>query len=118
MSNWHRSPERSWLCTAPASLSTECPTRTIRRGPGSARRIAHSALNLRSLPPATGIGSLSGREFEVLAAAATGVGRGAIAESLYISENTVKNHLVNIYAKLGIGNRMAAVALAIESGAL
>jgi DNA-binding NarL/FixJ family response regulator len=60
---------------------------------------------IRSPQPA-----LSAREVELLELLATGMGNRAIARQLFISEATVKTHLVHIYAKLGVENRTAAIA--------
>lgn len=54
--------------------------------------------------------SLSGREIELLELLATGQSNREMARSLFISEATVKTHLVHIYQKLGAENRVAAVA--------
>lgn len=61
---------------------------------------------------------LSQRESEILRALATGASNRAIAEELFISQATVKTHLVHIYTKLGVDNRTAAVAAAREKGLL
>ncbi len=61
---------------------------------------------------------LSHREKEVLRLVAAGATNREIAETLVISENTVKNHLKNIMEKLGSKNRMQAVRLAMEHGLL
>lgn len=53
---------------------------------------------------------LTGREAEILELVAAGLTNAAIAERLWISPGTVKKHLDNIYAKLGVANRTAAVA--------
>lgn len=58
--------------------------------------------------------SLSPREIEILRGLATGASNRALAKSLFISEATVKTHLVHIYAKLGVDNRTAAVSRARE----
>lgn len=55
---------------------------------------------------------LSGRERDILRLLAVGRPNRAIAEELRISENTVKWHLKNIYDKLGVENRTAAVLAA------
>lgn len=65
-----------------------------------------------------GVGLLSKRELEVLAASAGGEDRRAVGRSLGISGKTVGNHLAKVYAKLGVTNRMSAVAVAVKSGAL
>lgn len=53
---------------------------------------------------------LSTREAEVLELVAAGLTNAAIAEKLWISPGTVKKHLDNIYARLGVSNRAEAVA--------
>ena len=62
--------------------------------------------------------NLSGREVEVLGLVARGSSNREIAEALWISEATVKSHLIRIYAKLGVTDRTAAVTTAIERGML
>jgi LuxR family maltose regulon positive regulatory protein len=53
--------------------------------------------------------SLSARELEILTLAAEGLKRDDIAGKLYVSEGTVQTHLHNIYQKLDVGGRMAAI---------
>jgi DNA-binding CsgD family transcriptional regulator len=55
---------------------------------------------------------LTTREAEILELVAAGLTNAAIAERLWISPGTVKKHLDNIYEKLGVANRTAAVARA------
>ncbi len=62
--------------------------------------------------------SLSGREVEVLELVARGKGNKEIARSLWISEATVKSHLLHIYDKLGAADRASAVAAAMKRGIL
>ncbi|QDO03131.1 response regulator transcription factor [Streptomyces sp. RLB3-17] len=52
---------------------------------------------------------LSHREIEVVRLLAEGRSNRGIAEALYLSEATVKTHLVRAYRKLRVGNRAAAV---------
>jgi len=59
---------------------------------------------------------LSPREGEVLQLVALGATNRAIAESLFISENTVKTHLKSIMEKLHLANRSQAAAYAIQRG--
>jgi DNA-binding NarL/FixJ family response regulator len=61
---------------------------------------------------------LSQREFEVLELVAAGTTNREAAARLFISEATVKTHLLHIYAKLGVGDRAAAVAEAFNRGLL
>ena len=57
---------------------------------------------------------LSPREREVLVLVAAGKTNREIAAALVISEHTVGRHLDNVFAKLGVGNRAAAIAYAME----
>ncbi|MBQ5950996.1 MAG: AAA family ATPase [Lachnospiraceae bacterium] len=52
---------------------------------------------------------LSAREVEVLALIEKGLSSAAIGDTLYISQHTVKRHLQNIYTKLGVNNKVAAI---------
>jgi DNA-binding NarL/FixJ family response regulator len=63
-------------------------------------------------------GPLSQRELQVLELVAAGSTNREAAARLYITEATVKTHLLNIYAKLGVGDRAAAVAEAYNRGLL
>jgi DNA-binding NarL/FixJ family response regulator len=57
---------------------------------------------------------LTGREIEVLRHVARGMNNRDIAKELFISENTVKNHVRNILEKLQIHSRMEAVMVAVR----
>lgn len=57
---------------------------------------------------------LSDRELDVLALLVQGSSNRAIAESLFISPNTVKVHVRNIYTKLGVSTRTEATVAAVE----
>jgi DNA-binding NarL/FixJ family response regulator len=59
---------------------------------------------------------LTGRELEVLALVAAGSTNREIAEHLVLSPHTVARHVSNIMAKLGVGSRAAATALAYRAG--
>lgn len=61
---------------------------------------------------------LSQRELEVLARVADGMSNRDIARALFISEATVKSHLVHVFGKLGVDSRTAAVAAARKAGLL
>ncbi|CCH80019.1 two-component response regulator (YvqE) responding to cell wall stress [Nostocoides japonicum T1-X7] len=62
--------------------------------------------------------ALSAREREVLALVARGTTNRAIAEHLFVSEATVKTHLIHVYDKLGVSDRAQAVARGYELGIL
>jgi DNA-binding NarL/FixJ family response regulator len=61
---------------------------------------------------------LSDRELDVLALIARGCSNRETAATLYISEATVKTHLLHLYGKLGVSDRAAAVAVGYERGLL
>ena len=69
---------------------------------------------LRTPPPEL----LSERELEVLALISQGFTNRGAAARLFISEATVKTHLLHIYVKLKVNDRAAAVATAFERGLL
>ncbi|MEU6389035.1 response regulator transcription factor [Streptomyces sp. NPDC046939] len=62
--------------------------------------------------------TLSAREREVLLLVSKGTSNKEIARELFISEATVKTHLTHIYAKLGVKDRAAAVAVAYDRAIL
>ncbi len=75
----------------------------------------------KSLPEPTGADIellrndlLTARESEVLICLARGLTNREIAEKLFVSENTIKTHVNNIYSKLGVSRRTQAVFRAKE----
>ncbi|MET7389577.1 response regulator [Streptomyces sp. NPDC005529] len=60
--------------------------------------------------------ALSRRELEVLELVKDGLSNQQISKKLFLSQATVKSHLVHIYAKLGVDSRTSAVAAATERG--
>jgi DNA-binding CsgD family transcriptional regulator len=58
------------------------------------------------------------REVEALQLLASGLGTHEIAERMVVTDKTVRRHLENVFAKLGVSNRVAAVRLAQERGLL
>jgi len=67
---------------------------------------------------APGAETLSAREVEILELVAAGATNREAAARLFISEATVKTHLLHIYAKLGVSDRAAAVAEGFNRGLL
>jgi len=63
-------------------------------------------------------GRLSPREVEVLGLVAAGRSNRQIGQDLFLSEATVKSHLVHIFGKLGVSSRTSAVASARASGTI
>jgi DNA-binding CsgD family transcriptional regulator len=66
--------------------------------------------------PTQVIAELTEREREILRLIATGTGNKDIARQLFISSNTVKVHLRNIFAKIGVTSRTEAALYAIREG--
>ena len=64
------------------------------------------------------VDALSAREMEVLKLIADGATNREAAVRLFISEATVKSHVLHIYTKLGVNDRAAAVAEAFRRGLL
>ena len=62
--------------------------------------------------------SLSPRETQVLALVADGKSNPSIALALFVSEATVKTHLLHVFEKLGVNDRTRAVTRAMELGLL
>lgn len=84
-------------------------------GPEIARRvIAHFASGAGSSVGA--FPSLTDREREVLELIAAGKGNATIAHELMISLKTVRNHVSNIFTKLQVSDRSAAIVKAREAG--
>jgi len=61
---------------------------------------------------------LTARELEVLSGVARGLSNAAIGRELYITEATVKTHLLRVFGKLGVDDRTHAVTVAIQRGIL
>ncbi|SDK37416.1 DNA-binding response regulator, NarL/FixJ family, contains REC and HTH domains [Nonomuraea maritima] len=62
--------------------------------------------------------ALSPREAEVLSLVAEGLTNAEIGRRLFISETTVKTHMLRIFGKLGVSDRTAAVTTALAQGLL
>jgi DNA-binding NarL/FixJ family response regulator len=77
---------------------------------------ARSAPTPGSAPAATAVGTLSGREREILVGLARGCTNRELADDLIVSEATVKTHVSNLLTKLGVRSRVQAVVVAYEAG--
>ncbi len=65
--------------------------------------------------PVKSMDLLSYRELQVLKLVARGMANRAIAKTLFISEKTVKNHLYNIFKKIGVTDRTKAALFAVKA---
>ena len=77
--------------------------------------VAARLADRRRTPPAE---QLTPREVEVLSLVAQGLSNAKIGRVLFISEATVKTHLLRAFMKLGVNDRTAAVTVALSRGAL
>ncbi|WP_345148382.1 response regulator transcription factor [Arthrobacter ginkgonis] len=83
------------------------------------RLIEHTRGLTGSAGPAAALARLeplTGRERDVLARVAQGMGNEAIAAELFLSEATVKSHVSRILAKTGLSNRVQAALVARDAG--
>lgn len=81
-------------------------------GPGIAMRL----MDFFSSVPRTAFPELTDREREILALIASGKSNTGIADELVLSLKTVRNHVSNIFNKLQVADRAAAIAKAHEAG--
>jgi DNA-binding CsgD family transcriptional regulator len=63
-------------------------------------------------------GRLTKRELDIIRRIAVGASNREVAKQLSISEKTVSRHLANVYAKLDVSSRTAAVAWAHQNNVL
>ena len=92
--------------------------RDPRGGEGRGGPVAVGRGAAREPAPGARQDALSDRELEVLTLISQGETNRGAAARLFISEATVKTHLLHIYEKLGVNDRAAAVATAYERGLL
>ncbi|MFE2217238.1 LuxR C-terminal-related transcriptional regulator [Streptomyces canus] len=87
--------------------------------PGLTRALIDAVRDQRAVgtnPPGNRLGTLTGRERDVLTAVASGDSNAEIADRLSIAPTTVKSHVSNILTKIGARGRVQAVVFAYESG--
>lgn len=82
----------------------------------AASRARAQAELLQSASPGAEEPALTPRELDVLVFASHGLTTNEIAEQLYVSRGTIRTHFENIYLKLGVGDKAAAVAFALRHG--
>ena len=70
--------------------------------------------SLRAAPPQAAEGSLTNRELEIISLIAQGFPNKEIAARLYLSEQTIKNKLRTVFAKLGVSDRLELALYAIH----
>lgn len=85
---------------------------------GRLDRFASTALAALPAPSAASVDPLTGRESELLVELPSMRTTEEIADSMYVSVNTVKTHLRGIYRKLGVNQRRDAVTVARQRGLL
>lgn len=105
----HRSRQASPAVLREAESEAPEPPRETHRSPLPSD--PGGPLSLRREP-------LTEREAEVLTLLATGMSNAEIGAELFISVNTVKSHLKNVYGKLGVDNRTRALSTALELGVI
>ena len=94
-------------------LTKEKPAAVIAE---AVRAVARGEARWFVVPPEDALAELTDRETEVLRALARGLSNAEIADELGISEHTVRNHLTNVYDKLGLSSSREAVAWAWKHG--
>ncbi|GAA3268610.1 MULTISPECIES: response regulator [Dactylosporangium] len=110
LKDMHRTALVSAVRTVAAGTSLLAPAVT--------RRLIADVLRQRSAPaaPDRRLDALTPRERDILREVARGQSNAEIAAALFVTEHTVKTHVSNLLAKLGLRDRVQAVVLAYESG--
>lgn len=97
---------KAWRCRGPKAYFTSAvAARVLHLAAAGVRGTATEALP-----------ELTAREREILTLVARGLDNQAIARRLVLSPLTVRNHLTNILAKLGVADRQAAAEVAHQAG--
>jgi DNA-binding NarL/FixJ family response regulator len=80
------------------------------------RALSHDATDEAAKETAFAALPLSAREIEVLDCVAQGLSNKEIADELYVTEQTVKNHMTSVLRKLDVNDRVQAVLFAVKNG--
>ena len=108
---WDREGDVAELRRVLNGAQTGAPVVSPEAAAGLLARIARASEAARGTA-----GRLTSREREILQLMADGSGNRAIAEALFISENTVRNHVRNVLDKLQARTRTEAVVRAVRAG--
>ncbi len=116
-----RAGARGYLLKGAEAEETLRAIRAVAHGeaifsPAVADRIMTYFAQMARHPARMAFPELTLREREVLVLIAKGLTNQAIAERLVLSEKTVRNHVSNIFAKLQVADRAAAILRAREAG--
>jgi DNA-binding NarL/FixJ family response regulator len=87
---------------------------TLSREPGGENVVVSMPRSLLERLGEEPAGALSERETEIVVLTARGLSNHQIATELNLSEATIKRHLANVYAKIGVGSRSEAVRTALK----
>lgn len=101
------------ICKAAPPASVGLLIRAVATG-----NVFHAFNRVEQRPSTSIKPELTARELEILSWVAAGESNGAIARQLFVTEQTVKFHLSNIYRKLGVSNRTQASHFAYHNGLL
>ncbi|MGW1840076.1 response regulator transcription factor [Streptomyces sp. BBFR2] len=107
----HREFSVTDLYTAVASAARGRASRTGAASGAFSGKLRMTAPRCDGIGPGARTGSLSRRESEIMGHISRGRSNREIADALFLSEKTVKNHVNRIYGKLRVRTRAAAVAL-------
>ncbi len=101
-------------------VELDSPNHVLLENEPAWQRFSEEVLNFAGVRNVEGgdpvFGSLSKREVEILTLITDGLGNAEIAERLSISEKTVRNHVSNVFDKLGVWTRAQAIVLARDRG--
>ena len=84
--------------------------------PSVASQLMRRLREPQNIEPALASGELTPRELEVLELLSRGMDNPQIAQTLFLSQHTVKNHVSSILVKLQVQNRIQAAVRAVRSG--